>query len=41
MKQVSLYLSRLYLGRLAAVAFAVLTLVSLLDSLGNSELGNR
>ena len=38
MKQVSLYLSRLYLGRLAAVAFAVLTLVSLLDSLGNSEL---
>ena len=38
MNQVSLYLSRLYLGRLAGVAFAVLTLVSLLDSLGNSEL---
>jgi lipopolysaccharide export system permease protein len=38
MNQLSLYMSRLFLARLAAVAFGVITLVSLLDSLGNSEL---
>ncbi len=38
MNRLSLYLSRLFLGRLAGVAFAVIALVSLLDSLGNSEL---
>lgn len=38
MSRLSLYLSRLFLRRLAAVAFGVITLVSLLDSLGSSEL---
>lgn len=38
MNRLSLYLSRLFLVRLATVAFGVVTLVSLLDSLGNSEL---
>lgn len=38
MSKLSLYLSRLFLMRLAAVAFGVITLVSLLDSLGNSDL---
>jgi len=38
MSRLGLYLSRLFLLRLLAVAFGVITLVSLLDSLGNSEL---
>lgn len=38
MNRLGLYLSRLFLLRLLAVAFGVITLVSLLDSLGNSDL---
>ncbi|WP_084399838.1 LptF/LptG family permease [Henriciella aquimarina] len=38
MKHLRIYMSRLFLYRFAAVAFGVTALVSLLDSLGNSEL---